>query len=95
MANGRPPWTDYRALITGHLIGLYKCPEERPVLDSGNVHAGGDGGIGQGGLRDGANLHWDGGRDRRGDLQGAAPVAEACPVGGLGFLLIYTRNDFN
>ena len=31
MANGRPPWAAYRALILGHLIGLDKCPRVRPV----------------------------------------------------------------
>ena len=31
MANGRPPWAAYRALMLGHLIGLYKCLGVRPV----------------------------------------------------------------
>ena len=26
MANGRPPWAAYRALMLGRLIGLDKCP---------------------------------------------------------------------
>ena len=26
MSNGRPPWAAYRALVSGHLIGLDKCP---------------------------------------------------------------------
>ena len=26
MANGRPPWASYRALIMGRLIGFDKCP---------------------------------------------------------------------
>ena len=26
MANGRPPWSDYRVIMLVHLIGLYKCP---------------------------------------------------------------------
>ena len=31
MANSRPPWESYRALMPGRLIGLNKCPEVRPV----------------------------------------------------------------
>ena len=31
MANGRPHWMAYRALMSGHLIGLNKCPGVRPV----------------------------------------------------------------
>ena len=31
MANGRPPWVAYSALMAGRLIGLYKCPWVRPV----------------------------------------------------------------
>ena len=32
MANGRPPWAAYRALLLGCLIGLYKCPMVRLVV---------------------------------------------------------------
>ena len=31
MANSRPPWADYRALMSGRLIGLDKYPGLRPV----------------------------------------------------------------
>ena len=31
MANGRPPWEAYRALMLGRFIGLDKCPGVRPV----------------------------------------------------------------
>ena len=31
MANGRPPWVAYSALMAGRLISLYKCPWVRPV----------------------------------------------------------------
>ena len=31
MANGLPTWADYRALMSGLLISLYKCPGVRPV----------------------------------------------------------------
>ena len=31
MANSRPPWADYMALMLGHLIGINKCPGLRPV----------------------------------------------------------------
>ena len=31
MANGRPPWVTYRALMLGRLIGLNKCPGVWPV----------------------------------------------------------------
>ena len=31
MAKGRPPWTAYRALMLGHLIGLNKSPGVRPA----------------------------------------------------------------
>ena len=31
MANGLPPWTAYRSLMLGHLIGLYNFPGVRPV----------------------------------------------------------------
>ena len=31
MANGRPPWAAYRALVLGRLIGLKKCPGLSPV----------------------------------------------------------------
>ena len=32
MANGRPPWASYRALMSGRLIGIYKCPDFWPVV---------------------------------------------------------------
>ena len=31
MATGCPTWASYRALMSGRLIGLKKCPEVRPV----------------------------------------------------------------
>ena len=31
MANGRPPWSAYRALVFGRLIRLDNCPRVRPV----------------------------------------------------------------
>ena len=31
MTNGCPPWVTYRALMSGRLIGLGKCPGVRPV----------------------------------------------------------------
>ena len=59
MANGRPPWTAYRELILGRLIVLDKCPGVHPVrvVETWRrmlreVCVDGDGGGGQGVLRD-------------------------------------------
>ena len=32
MVNGCTPWTAHRVLMSGHLIGLDKCPGVRPVV---------------------------------------------------------------
>ena len=48
------------------------------------VSAGGDGGVGQGGMRYVSTIQWNGCGDRRGYSRGASPVEKACPGGGLG-----------